>query len=98
MPLIKPKPGARIGEEDPVCAVKTVADLTNSDYQGMEKSKTIGGKWFQSRNMTELLSHCKDKDPNTRQQGDPGTGEDSPLPDDTKKKHGGPVWSTMKHQ
>jgi hypothetical protein len=94
-----PKPGARIGTGDPLCAVKSTENLLNRNYNSHEEFKTEGGKWYENRREYELLSHCKDKDPARAQQDDGVSGTMWPLhDDDLKPKHGGPVWTDKKHK
>ena len=99
MPIQVPKPGSRIGEEDPLCAVKSVKNLLNHDYNAHEDFKTEPGKWFESRRETELYNNCKEKDPSRGQQDDGVTSEQWPVRDDPPKpRHGGPVWTDKKHR
>jgi hypothetical protein len=99
MAIQVPKPGSRIGMNDPLCAVKSTKNLLNHDYNGMEEYNTEPGKWFESRREHELLNHCKDKDQERNQQDDGVTSERWPLPDDDlKPKQGGPVWTDKKHR
>lgn len=75
--LTVPKPGTR----DPN-ARKSTEMLTNYDFSEQPR----GGNHF------ELLSHCKDKDPDVAQQDDGVTGTNFPLPDaGSMWKQGGPT-------
>ena len=86
--LIKPKPGARLSENDPVCAVKTTADLEDKNYSPFEKRSTPTGKALESR-FKPLLGHCHDKDPRIPQMDE----EVRPIPVDQRDGKGGPVWT-----
>jgi hypothetical protein len=89
--LIRPKPGARIGEEDPVCHVKSTEELVDHDYDTHEHFKTTPGKWYAERTEHKLYSHCENKDPRI-----PQMDEDMPpreIPPDRRDGKGGPVWT-----
>ena len=86
--LIKPKPGARLSENDPVCAIKTTEDLENHAYSPLEKRTTEAGRALEGR-FTELLNNCHDKDPRIPQMDD----EVRPIPVDQRDGKGGPVWT-----
>ena len=58
MTLIKPKEGARIGMDDPLCNVKGTEDLT-SETQGHENYRTEAGQWYERRRENELYSHVE---------------------------------------
>lgn len=86
--IIRPKPGARISESDPLCAVKTTADLVNEDYSPFEKRSTAAGEAMAHR-FIPLLNHCHDKDPRIPQMDD-GVRD---IPVDQQDGKGGPVWT-----
>jgi hypothetical protein len=78
--LITPKPGTR----DPN-ARKSTEMLTNYDFSEQPES-------LRFHHHSELLSHCKDKNPATPQQDDGVTGVNYPVPDDVaNRKQGGPT-------
>ena len=78
--LSTPKPGTR----DPH-AGKSVEELTNYDFSQQPEG-------IRFHHHEELLSHCKDKDPQRPQQDDGKTGMDFPMKDvDTMRKQGGPT-------
>jgi hypothetical protein len=69
--LIKPKPGARLGEDDPLCHVKSVAELTSEDSVDREnyRSMSLPGRPG-ARDMT-LLNQVRERDmqiPQTEEQ------------------------------
>lgn len=86
MPLIKPKPGARLGLEDPLCNVKSNETLEDANYSGHEVRSTAAMKHFEDTRHV-LLNHCEDKDPRIPQQGD----EPRPIPPDRHTGKRGPV-------
>ena len=92
------KPGARLGEDDPLCNVKSEKTLLNHDYNWREGFKTPAMQALENTRF-ELLSHCKDKDPNRGQQDDGVTSEQWPVQDSAlRPQHGGPVVSTKEHK
>jgi hypothetical protein len=88
--LIKPKPGARIGLEDPLCYVKDTECLT--DKSGHEEYKTTAGKWFESRREHILYNHCDNLDSRIPQMDD-DQGRVREIPEDHRDGKGGPVWT-----
>ena len=90
--LIRPKPGARIGEEDPLCKVKSTEDLINENYDTHEHYVTKAGKWYEERREHTLLSHCANKDPRIPQMDDED-GNIREIPPDHRDGKGGPVWT-----
>jgi hypothetical protein len=89
MPLVKGQPGARISENDPVCAVKSTADLEDANYSGHEPRNTAAMKHFENTRHI-LLNHCEDKDHRIPQQGE----DPRPIPPDQHSGKRGPVWTT----
>lgn len=99
MAIQRIQPGTRIGADDPLCAIKTEEVLLNHEYDAKEPMNGEGGKWFERRTKSVLLSHCVDKDPERGQQDDGRTSEVWPVRDDAppKPRHGGPTWTDKKH-
>lgn len=78
MPMQIPRPGTR---------TEGSGVRTNEDLQSYNLDRPLPGA-----NQFELLSHCKDKDPEMPQQDDGVTGTNHPMPDvDMKRKQGGPT-------
>jgi hypothetical protein len=89
MPLQRNQPGARLGLNDPLCAVKTDAELEDANYSGHEPRVTEAMKHFENTRHI-LLNHCEDKDHRIPQQGD----DPRPIPADQHTGKRGPVWTT----